>query len=133
MDKYYEEKRQRWGLFNQAWSEPDNDRRMELLNDSLNAHCAYTDQYSTVEGHEYISSYMEGFQKSAPGAKFETLWFHLQGFQCLTAWKLLGADGSVLKNGHGYGRFVNGHKLLVITYFLDTKSEELDSYPDKAQ
>jgi len=123
MDKYQEEKRQTWGLFSQAWSEQDRERRLLLLQDSLNAHCIFTDKHANVNGHEHIATYMEGFQKSMPDAKFETTWFHVQGYQCLSTWNLLSADGSVLKNGHGHGRFVNGHKLIQITYFLDTGSD----------
>ena len=94
---------------------------MELLNESLNPHCTYSDQHARVEGLENIANYMEGFQKSAPGAIFKTSWFNIHGSQCLAAWELVGANGAVLKTGHGYGRYVNQHRLLVITYFLDTK------------
>ena len=121
MDRSQEEKKLRWEMFNQAWSEPDSERRMELLVDALNAHCTYSDQHASATGLETISNYMEGFQKSVPGAKFETLWFTTAGFQCLAEWKLVGADGAVLKTGHGYGRYVNAHRLLIITYFLDTR------------
>jgi len=121
MDNSQEEKKQRWEMFNQAWSEPDSERRMELLIDTLNEHYVYSDQHASINGYEALSNYMEGFQKSVPGAKFETLWFTALDYQCLAAWKLVATDGSVLKTGHGYGRYVNAHRLLIITYFLDTK------------
>ncbi len=121
MDKSQKEKQLRWDLFNQAWSEEDSEQRMELLKEALNAHCVYSDQFASVEGLESISHYIEGFQKSVPGAKFETFWYKLQSYQCLSAWKLVGANGKVLKTGHGYGRYVNHHRLLVITYFIDSE------------
>lgn len=89
----------------QAWSEPDEARRIELLRQAATPDCTYTDPNVELAGHTAISTYMAGFQESAPGARFVTTAFKSHHDHCLVQWNMVSADNTVLSPGASAGTF----------------------------
>lgn len=102
----------------QAWSESDEARRIELLRQAATPDCAYTDPNVDLAGHTAISTYMAGFQESAPGARFVTTAFKSHHDHCLVQWNMVGADNTILSPGVSAGTFDSEGRLLQMVGFF---------------
>ena len=89
----------------QAWSEPDEARRLGLLRQAAAPSCAYADPHAEIEGHASISTYMAGFQQSAPGARFVNTAFMTHHDRCIVQWNMVDRDDKVLSPGVSAGTF----------------------------
>lgn len=103
----------------QAWSEPDENRRLDLLQQAAAPTCAYTDPNVEIAGHAPISAYMAGFQESAPGARFVTTAFKSHHDHCIVQWNLVGRDDTVLSPGVSAGTFDAQGRLVQMVGFFD--------------
>jgi hypothetical protein len=101
-----------------AWSEPDSAKRRELLAQAAQPNCAYIDPHTNIVGHASISEYMQGFQASAPGARFVNKSFKTHHDRCVLEWDMVDREGNVLSSGISAGMFsAQGRLLQMIGFF----------------
>jgi hypothetical protein len=102
-----------------AWSEPDVDRRRELLRRAWAPKGTYTDPLSHVEGREALVELIGGFLQKFPGAQIvpsSHADFH-HGMLRFT-WKFIGGDGKTVNEGIDFGIVGNDGKLQKIVGFF---------------
>lgn len=102
-----------------AWSEPHEQRRLDLLGQAAAATCAYIDPNTELAGHAAISGYMAGFQESTPGARFVTTGFRTHHDRCCVQWNMIDREGQVLSPGVSAGVFDAQGRLAQMTGFFD--------------
>jgi len=102
-----------------AWSEPDVDRRRELLGKVWAPEGTYTDPLSHAEGREALVELIAGFLQKFPGAQIvpsSHADFH-HGMLRFT-WKFIGGDGKTVNEGIDFGVVGNDGKLQKIVGFF---------------
>lgn len=107
-------------IWAQAWSEPDETRRLDLLRQAAAPTCSYTDPNTEIAGHGPISAYMAGFQESAPGARFVTTGFKTHHDHCIVHWNMVDRDNKVLSPGASAGDCDAQGRLTRMVGFFDT-------------
>ena len=102
-----------------AWSEPDVERRRELLGRVWAPEGTYTDPLSHVEGPEALVELIGDFLQKSPGAQIvpsSHADFH-HGMLRFT-WKFIGGDGKTVIEGIDFGVVGNDGKLQKIVGFF---------------
>jgi len=102
-----------------AWSEPDVQRRRELLEKVWSSAGTYTDPQSHVEGREALIKLIGGFLQKSPGARIipsSHADFH-HGMLRFT-WKFIGGDGKTVIEGIDFGALGPDGKLQRIVGFF---------------
>ncbi len=108
---------QNWQSYSDAWSNPDETKRKEILSQLLTIGCVYTDPNIQTIGVDSLSDYMGEFQKGFPGAKFVITNFIVHHDQSLTHWDMVSGEGAILSKGASFG-FNEGGKLAKMTGFF---------------
>ncbi len=101
-----------------AWSEPDADRRRELLEKVWAREGTYTDPRSHVEGREALAELIGGLLQKFPGVRIvpsSHADFH-HGRLRFT-WKFVGGDGKTINEGIDFGVVGNDGRLQSIVGF----------------
>lgn len=102
-----------------AWSEPDTQRRLELLEKVWATNGTYTDPTSHVEGRKALADHIGGFMQRTPGAKIiATSHVDLHHSMFRFTWKFLGADGKTMSEGVDFGTLDAGGKIQTIVGFF---------------
>ena len=98
-----------------AWSEPDDAKRLALLDASVAANVRFRDRYSMVDGRADLEPHLSAVHRFMPGMKLERLGAvrHCQG-TALADWVARGPDGG--ERGRGTN---------VFTLDLDDKVEDV--------
>lgn len=102
-----------------AWSEPDAQRRLDLLTQAAAPSCTYMDPNTELSGLAAISGYMAGFQESAPGARFVTTVFRTHHDRCSLQWNMVDRQGKIVSPGVSAGIFDGHGRLLQMVGFFD--------------
>jgi SnoaL-like protein len=90
-----------WERYAAIWSLPAEARASEL--DACVANdVVYVDPNGTVRGRQSLSDYMGGFQKSAPGARFEIASVLDHDGGMLALWSLVAGNGTRLQAGASF-------------------------------
>ena len=109
---------QLWQRYSRIWSSDRATRNVELQ--ACLAHpCNYCDVNGSIEGHEALSNYMEGFQQSVKGGRFRILSVIHHHDRMLAEWALLGPDEAVLQTGRSFATVAGDGRLADITGFFD--------------
>jgi len=105
----------------QAWNEPDDDKRRELLKGHWAEDATYTDPTAHVEGLEALVEHIAAFQNnpqmkglSLSQASGINIHHRVLRFQ----WEMKGPDGRVLTPGIDYGEFDEKGQLTKIVGFF---------------
>jgi hypothetical protein len=109
---------QLWQRYSRIWSS-DRETRNAELQACLASLCNYCDVNGSVEGHEALSNYMEGFQQSVKGGRFRILSVIHHHDRMLAEWELLGPDNAVLQTGRSFATVAGDGRLASITGFFD--------------
>lgn len=101
-----------------AWSEPDGERRAELLERCCGEGLTYADEYAYLEGRDRLSTHIGNTQKFAPGSK---LVIDAEPRICrgeaLIPWKVVGENGSPLYEGTLHAELDDSGRILGATSF----------------
>ena len=102
-----------------AWSEPDAQRRLELLDKVWATSGSYTDPTAHVEGRKALADHIGGFMQRTPGAKIiATSHVDLHHSVFRFNWKFLAADGKTMSEGIDFGTLDAGGKIQTIVGFF---------------
>jgi len=98
-----------------AWSEPDDARRLEILDTAVSARVRFRDRYSMVDGRPDLEPHLSAVHRFMPGNRIERAGAvrHCQG-TALADWVVRGTDG--VEKGRGTN---------VFTLDLDDRIEEV--------
>lgn len=102
-----------------AWSEPDADRRRELLGRVWDADGIYTDPLFHIEGREALIELMGGFLQTNPSAQIvpsSHVDFHHGTLRF--SWKFIGGDSKTVMEGIDFGVVGEDGKLKKIVGFF---------------
>jgi len=106
-----------------AWSEPDAQRRQELIEKVWAATGAYTDPTAHVEGRKALADHIGGFMRRTPGARIIAT-SHADSHHGMFrfTWKLLGVDGKTISEGIDFGKLDAGGRIQeIVGFFGSTK------------
>lgn len=102
-----------------AWSEPDTDRRAQLIANVWAHDGRLVDPPLTGEGHGGISAMAEALQQLYPGHRFRRVSDVDAHHDSLRfAWELIGPDGAVALEGLDVGQVADDGRLVRITGFF---------------
>ena len=106
-----------WARYAAIWSLDAAARDAELAA-CLAEDITYCDPNGLVTGRPALSTYMGGFQNSAPGGRFSIRAVLHHHDRSLAHWVLHGPDGSVLQTGTSFGTLTEAGQLRAITGFF---------------
>ena len=107
-----------------AWSEPDAQRRQQLLEKAWATKGTYTDPTAHVEGRKALADHIGAFMQRTPGARIiATSLADSHHGKFRFTWKYLGADGKTISEGVDFGSLdADGRIQEVVGFFGATKS-----------
>jgi hypothetical protein len=111
-----------WQRYARIWSSEPALRSAEL-EACLADGCTYCDVNGLLMGREALSNYMDGFQQTVKGGRFEILSVIHHHDRMLAEWRLLGPDRTVLQTGRSFANAAPDGRLLNITGFFDAASK----------
>jgi ketosteroid isomerase-like protein len=94
-----------WTIYADAWRDVSPEERQRLLDACLADDVTFTSPDNNDQGIANFIPVLEKFQKTFPGAYFETTDLIVQNNQSLAAWAMTDRAGTVLLNGHSYARY----------------------------
>jgi SnoaL-like domain len=105
--------------YGKSWSETDAAKRLQLLEQSLNPDCVYTDPLVQTTGYEPLSEYMAELQKNISGVNFVPTELKSHHDRTLMHWNMADGNGNILGQGASY--FLHGAdgRLKQMTGFFD--------------
>ena len=107
-------------LYGQAWAEPDEDRRRELLERAWADDGVYTDPTAEVKGREALIAHIGGFLEQAQGGRIVVTSGvdHHHGTRLRFSWAMQSAAGQTLAEGLDYGELDEDGRLKLIVGFF---------------
>ncbi len=107
-------------LYGEAWAEPDEERRRELLERAWAEDGVYTDPTAEVKGREALVAHIEGFLEQAQGGRIviASRVDHHHGTRLRFSWTMEAADGRALAEGMDYGELDEDGRLKLIVGFF---------------
>jgi hypothetical protein len=106
-------------VYCQAWSEPDIERRRQLLTRVWATEGTYTDPSSHVEGREALVNHMSGLHQRSPGNRIvptSHAEMHHGGLLRFT-WRSIGGDGKIRVEGIDFAELTSDGLLSRIVGF----------------
>ena len=102
-----------------AWTEPDADRRAELIAQAWAEDGSLVDPPLTGEGHGGISDMAAALQQQFPGHRFRrSSGIDVHHGRLRFAWELVGPDGRVALGGLDVGELADDGRLQRVTGFF---------------
>jgi hypothetical protein len=87
-------------LYCSAWSEPDQEKRLAILQDVLTPGASYIDPRTDVKGHEAVAAHIERVLSTRPGARVvRTSAIDAHHHWARFAWHLVKNDGTTMPPG----------------------------------
>lgn len=108
-----------WDTYTKSWSEPDQTKRIKLMEQCLNPDCLYTDPLTQVSGYEGLSAYMSELQKNVPGVRFLITDFKSHHDRSLAHWGMVDGKGNLLSQGASFGLYGSDGRLKQMTGFFE--------------
>jgi hypothetical protein len=106
-------------LYCAAWSEPDAQRRQQMLDQVWAASGTYTDPTAHVEGRTALNAHIANFLKRTPGGRIAaTSHVDIHHGNLRFTWKLVGVDGKTLSEGIDFGVLDSEGKIQMIVGFF---------------
>ncbi len=106
-----------WAMYSNAWRDVSSAERGRLLKASVADDVTFTAPGASGRGVADLISMLEEFQRSYPGAYFETTVLIVQNFQSLAAWSMLDQTGAVLLSGNSYARWGDEERMVHLAGF----------------
>lgn len=109
---------QLWRRYAACWPLPASERAAELpacVVDDV----TYLDPQAPATGLDGLASYMEGFARSFPGARFEIVEVLHHHDRSLARWRLRSREGGVVQTGTSTAVHAADGRLAAITGFFD--------------
>jgi hypothetical protein len=102
-----------------AWSEPDPDKRRELLQEVWGERATYTDPRADISGLEELVAHIGGILAGRPGARVvRTSAVDSHHGLARFAWRVVQADGAMLPEGIDFAEVSSDGKLSRIVGFF---------------
>ena len=111
-----------WNTYQAAWADIPAAGRQELLFESVDQDCVYTDPQSVSHGHEQLIQKMESTQRNFPGARFRNDKFTDHHEQAISNWTMFDGGGNPVFTGTSYARFGPDGRLTQMTGFFEPSS-----------
>jgi hypothetical protein len=94
-----------WSAYSQAWGDISSDKRAELLTTCVADDVNFSAPDATGGSKRDLVRVLEEFQKSYPGAYFETARLISHNDQLLASWTMRNSAHAELLTGSSYARF----------------------------
>ena len=107
-----------WYTYQKAWSDVSPAERRELLARSLSEGCVYMDPRSLCQGYDVLTSHIEQFRASMPGASFKNHRFVEHHAQSHAEWTLYDAQGQEIQSGNSYARYGQDGRITHVAGFF---------------
>ena len=108
-----------WTAYQAAWSAVSDDKRRQILDDSVAPGCVYTDPVSISHGHRELTAKMQATQRNFPGATFRNDKFAQHHGQAISNWTMLDRNGTAIFTGTSYARYGDDGRLAQMTGFFE--------------
>jgi hypothetical protein len=108
-----------WTAYQSAWSAVSDDKRQQMLDDSVAPDCVYTDPVSISRGHRELTAKMQATQRNFPGATFRNDTFAQHHGQAISSWTMLDRNGTAIFIGTSYARYGDDGRLAQMTGFFE--------------
>ncbi|MEA9389798.1 nuclear transport factor 2 family protein [Acerihabitans sp. TG2] len=106
-----------WATYSNAWREVSSQERGRLLKSSVADDVTFTAPGTSGRGVADLISMLEEFQRTYPGAYFDTTVLIVQNNQLLATWSMLDRTGAVILNGNSYARWGEGERIVHLAGF----------------
>ena len=108
------------GAYGEAWKEPDEARRLQLLERAWAPDAVYCDPLAHVTGREALSAHIAGFQESLGGGSIDvTAEADRHHDSAHFPWAITAADGSTVMTGFDVVQLDDQGRITRLTGFFD--------------
>jgi len=104
-----------WQAYSDAWTDITVEDRVRLLSESVSEDVKLVAPDGIGHGKEELLVRLVDFQKTFPGASFQTKNFITHHDRSLADWNMVAKDGSVILSGYSVGHYKAEGKLSEIT------------------
>jgi hypothetical protein len=105
--------------YGQAWNEPDEAKRRELLADAWAEDGVYRDPSAIVEGRDALVAHIGGYHEAMGGHSIvQTSGVDVHGSHLRFAWKMCGPDGADVVEGVDFAELDDDGKLRSLVGFF---------------
>lgn len=102
-----------------AWNEPDEAKRLELLEQTWSAVGVYADPDETLAGRKAVAEGIVAFRERRPGGRIEVRsGIDEFGGRFRFAWAVLDADGTAVNEGEDFGHLGDDGRIASVTGFF---------------
>ena len=108
-----------WNTYQAAWSALPADRRREMVRQSVDEACVYTDPTSVSEGHEELMAKMDATQRNSPGATFRNDTWQEHHDQAISHWTMFNAHHEPIFIGTSWARIGTDGRFTHMTGFFE--------------
>ena len=106
-----------WETYQDAWADVTSAQRRELLRRSVAEDVMFASPVTKQAGIEALTSHIEEFQQSYPGASFKTHTFLTHHEQAAAQWVMYANDGSELLRGVSAAKYGADDHLIELSGF----------------
>lgn len=104
-----------WQAYSEAWTDITVEDRLRLLSENVTEDVVLIAPDGVGHGREELLTRLADFQKTFPGASFQTKNFISHHNRSLADWNMVAKDGSVILTGYSVGHYNADGKLSEIT------------------
>lgn len=108
-----------WDTYQAAWANIPDDKRQQMLDESVAPECVYTDPTSVSYGHRELTAKMRATQRNFPGATFRNDNFASHHGQAISHWTMFDGNGAAIFIGTSYARYGDDGRLTQMTGFFE--------------
>jgi|SRR5476649_1048506 len=108
---------ERWATYSNAWRDISSQERDRLLKASVVDDVTFTAPGTHGRGVADLISMLEEFQRTYPGAYFDTTVLIVHNSQSLATWSMFDRAGAVLLVGNSYARWGDEQRIVHLAGF----------------
>ena len=106
-----------WSTYSNAWRDVSSEERGRLLKASVADDVTFTAPGTNGRGVADLISMLEEFQRTYPGAYFDTTVLIVQNGQSLATWSMLDRTGAAILGGNSYARWGDEGRIVHLAGF----------------
>lgn len=106
-----------WATYSNAWRDVSPQERGRLLKACVADDVTFTAPGASGRGVADLIIMLEEFQRTYPGAYFDTSVLIVQNRQSLATWSMLDRTGAVILSGNSYARWSDEERIVHLAGF----------------
>jgi hypothetical protein len=106
-----------WATYSDAWRHLSPQDRATMLAASVADGVTFTAPGANGQGVADLTTMLEEFQRTYPGAYFDTSELIVQNNQSLASWSMLDQSGAVILTGNSYARYGDEGRIVHLAGF----------------